>query len=432
MPPISYLRSCVIAATCLALTACAAVDQFGSRVDDANTNSQDATNRETLLNIVRASKYQPLNFIAITQVSGSQTESVTTGLPTVSIGPAQTAANHIYQISNSVNSQANGSYQSNPLISAQFTTGMLAPISPTTLAYLTAAHPRETVLHLTIEAIVLRHSRKMYRFRNLRTPDEKVDECVATLRNNPNRLAVTRCNYTQFVDVLSMLIERGLTAELVPDINRNGAESGNGNGAAPVAKAGGGAAGAGAGGSGAATGGAGAASGAATSGGGSGSGGDKTPLSAKGRFCFDPTRSNVKSFQPFCGDFRQSRSDAQSKVLKADLPGIGLSEVTIVARSPFGAYRAIGEMTRYTEPWRFYLSDESNGLVQEHREPFVNISETGADGCFAWIVYEATNYCVPRYSRHTALLFNILQELRNLSTSPNDLNAAFSVRLVSN
>src|SRR4029077_1812159 len=120
------------------LSGCAAVDQFGSRVYDANLNSQNALNDETLLNIVRASKYHSPNFIGISQITGGQSEQLTTGLPTVSIGPGQTAANHVYQISNSVVSGATGGYQSNPLISTAFQNAMLTPVSQRTVAQLIA------------------------------------------------------------------------------------------------------------------------------------------------------------------------------------------------------------------------------------------------------------------------------------------------------
>ena len=39
---------------------CAAVDQYQARVDDANLNSQNALNNETLLNIVRSSRFESL------------------------------------------------------------------------------------------------------------------------------------------------------------------------------------------------------------------------------------------------------------------------------------------------------------------------------------------------------------------------------------
>jgi hypothetical protein len=44
-------------------------------------------------------------------------------------------------------------------------------------------------------------------------------------------------------------------------------------------------------------------------------------------------------------------------------------------------------------------------------------------------MYGGQFYCVPSYSRHTAMLMDILIQLRNLSIQSADLNSAFTVRL---
>jgi hypothetical protein len=125
------------------LAACASVDQFGSRTYDGNLNSQNATNQEILLNIIRASSYQSTNFFAITQVTGSQVETLTTGLPTITLGPGLTTAQRQAVISDSLANGVTGGYQSNPLVSSTFSEGMLSPTSLRTIALLFWSHPRE-------------------------------------------------------------------------------------------------------------------------------------------------------------------------------------------------------------------------------------------------------------------------------------------------
>src|ERR1700743_1383387 len=122
----------------LLLSACATVAQFGERIYDGNRNAVLAQNQETLVNIVRASNLQPLNFVGISQVSGGQTESLNSGLPTITLGPAQTIAQHQFQFTNSLQSGVSGGYQASPLVSTAFSTGMLSPISPKILAFLVA------------------------------------------------------------------------------------------------------------------------------------------------------------------------------------------------------------------------------------------------------------------------------------------------------
>src|SRR5580704_2078710 len=79
---------------------CASVDQYGSRAYDGNLNTQDAFNKEILANIVRASQYQALSWNPPSQITGSQMEQLTTGLPTINTGPQQMTP-YQYSISNS-------------------------------------------------------------------------------------------------------------------------------------------------------------------------------------------------------------------------------------------------------------------------------------------------------------------------------------------
>src|SRR5262245_39939000 len=135
------------------LGACALVDQYGSRAYDGNLNTQNAINQEVLLNIVRASRYQSISWNPATQITGSQTETLSTGLPTINIGPAQTAANHIYSITNSLSSGVNGAFTTTPLATTAFQTGMLTPVGLKTVAALTTYYPRDVVFYALIAAI---------------------------------------------------------------------------------------------------------------------------------------------------------------------------------------------------------------------------------------------------------------------------------------
>src|SRR5437764_10797897 len=94
------------------LPGCAFVDNFAPRVYDGNLGSQLAVNQETLLNIVRASRLQSLNFMAISQVAGNQTEDLKVGLPTITLGPGQTVAQRQFVFGNNIiDSSAQGSFQ---------------------------------------------------------------------------------------------------------------------------------------------------------------------------------------------------------------------------------------------------------------------------------------------------------------------------------
>ena len=103
--------------------------------------------------IVRASRFQSLNFIGISQIAGAQSEALTTGLPTITIGSHLTPAQHQVVITNSLASGVSSSYQASPLVSTSFHSGMLQPIDYRTFALLIASHQREPVFYLVVDRI---------------------------------------------------------------------------------------------------------------------------------------------------------------------------------------------------------------------------------------------------------------------------------------
>ena len=64
--------------------------QLEPRAGVINHQTDNARNNEILLNIIRASYSQPLNFVPISKASGTQTTDLKVGLPTFTLGPFQT------------------------------------------------------------------------------------------------------------------------------------------------------------------------------------------------------------------------------------------------------------------------------------------------------------------------------------------------------
>jgi hypothetical protein len=372
-------------------------------------------NKETLLNIARASMLEPLSFVAITQVQGSQTETLTTGLPAISFGPGQTAANHVYQISNSLASAVNGSYQSAPLVSTAFQTGMLSPVDPRTVANLILAHPREPVLYALIESISIKQkSGPVYRFRNDPLQDEASLDCRDLLTRTPaeNLIRyVNNCNYSLFINYLGVLNAGGLTSELLPTKSASNSEGQKkpASGAPAAAPPG-------------------AAPAPAKPSVGTPSTGTTTIV---GHLCFDPTRSIEGIKAPTCGTLK-SLDPAKNDPVSFSIPGFGTVEITISMRSPLAVYQYLGKFLRSKQkPWTGYVSDDARSLLATG-EPFLNIISVPAEKCFTSVSYGEGFYCVPVSSLHTKMLLNILQELKNMNISPNDLNSALSVRVIGN
>jgi hypothetical protein len=410
------------------LTGCAAVDQYGSRIYDANLNSQNALNQEVLLNVVRASRFQSANFMAISQVTGGQTEMVSTGLPTVSFGPGQTAANHVYQVSNSVQSTVQGGYQSNPLISTAFQNGMMSPVSDRTIALLAASRPREIVFFLLLDGIEVIIDRKHFLLKNDPSQDLTLDDprtCDEILADSLEKEMLgpgAQCSYTKFKFLLQSLIGNGLTAELVD--SSGAANSGTGTSAA-------------------------------------------NPSGLPGHFCFDPAVAGLNSqkrrsaFRNLCGpkDPKQPKPSltrtvsssvkttegktettnststtgaipeaSSPKNVAFDIPYIGRAELRFVRRSPIGAINYLGIFLREGPFFLNYASAPAQRVLPDH-EPYLSVVPFSSAGCYTSLDYMGQTYCVPATSAHTPMIMDMVEALRNLNIQPADVNSAFTVRL---
>lgn len=419
------------------LCSCATVDQFGERIYDGNRNSDIAQNQETLINIVRSSSFQPLNFVGISQVTGGQSEQLNTGFPTVTIGPLQTAVQHQFQISNSLQSGVTGGYQASPLVSTVFSTGMLSPISPKILAYFVASYPREPVFFSVIESITVRSklSGRIIRLVNDPTRDHvndpNNDTCAPLALDDAGQMfaAADRCSYSLFINLLGRLTNRGLTAELVksksspkivaqkaadqkvtpagqkpPAADQKPAApaAADQKSTAPTA----------------------AANNATPKSTGSTAANTSAP-SYEGQLCFDTTISLRMVAQPQCG----GGSKNTSRVTIA-FPDIGPVDLDVYLRSPIGVFNYYGKLlNKQPAVWRpYYFTYQARNLVGD--EPFLNVVRgESPTGCFVSVRYSGEVFCVPSSSRHTALLMTLLLHLRNLNIQPSDLNSAFSVHL---
>jgi hypothetical protein len=408
------------------LTACASVDQFGSRIYDGNLNSQNATNQEILLNIIRASRYQSTNFLAITQVTGGQSELLTTGLPTITFGPAQTATQHQAVISNSLASGVTGGYQSNPLVSSAFSEGMLSPISLRTIALLLGSHPREAVFYATIDSIRLKLLGRVDTYRNDPSydtpPNGQALSChnmfeVAAEREDVSFFKTREdvCNYTKFASFLLKFLDFGLYAELVP-ANPTASKAGTPTSAAA----------------------------------------NTTPSTtntqstnataspqATGQLCFDPSHAELEDYRRelLGSKFKQAVCKVHTSASKArptnqagnliiPFTGIGNVELDAVTfRSPSGVFQYLGTVWRNDESYLIHYGTREAQALLQPSVPYINIIQGNSD-CFVALRFHGAQYCVPQGSDNTALLMDILVQLRNLSITPSDLNSAFSVRVI--
>src|SRR6516162_5255467 len=235
---------CVLAVSWLttSLTACSFVDNFTPRQYSLNIHSQDALNQETLLNIIRASRLQPLNFMGISLLTGNQSEDFRIGLPTITFGPGQSSTFREFIFTgNVIDSSASAGFNMNPLISTDFQRAMLTPVSQNTLADLMVSYPREAALYMIIARLKLTSGKTVSVLRNDPGDDRDfVDETGAIIPCNEifadlkddNRANTYRplaritselyspendryCAFSKFAAVLHIALSYGLTATRV-------------------------------------------------------------------------------------------------------------------------------------------------------------------------------------------------------------------------
>jgi hypothetical protein len=403
----------VLGLGCLGLLcACATVDQFGSRLYDGNTNSQNALNQETLLNILRSARHQTPNFIGVSQITGGQTEVLSTGLPTINIGPHQTAAQQVYSISNNLTSTVNSTYQANPLLSTNFQEGMLFPVNFKQLALLIGSHPRELVFHLAIDSIIISRNGREYVYLNDPTYNNTkndstrgIEQSCSERLSSPNRWLAKEmfddsqlCNYSKFVTWLQLYIDYGLTAELTANVT----STGEGTAPSPATNT------------------------VNTKSPTNQTGNTKVPESV-GKLCFDRTLKVASLTHGTDLLNCSTESKTKSHVPFSSTLGYNYGVVTlerINLRSALGMFQYVAKAWGTTD--QLYYTQDAVSLLNG---PLVNIVNSSSPSCYSTATFEGVSWCIPEDAEKTAVVLDMLQDMRNFAIQPTDLNSAFTVHV---
>ena len=155
----------------LGLSACVAMGAIDRSAGTIDRSVGTARNTSILLNIVRASRQEPLYFYSISRVSGSATEDFKFSLPAVSVGPNRTIAQKNYTFGlnglNVLDNQRSGSFDVALLESKNFYQGMLAPLDLLEInLLLKQGFPRELVYRLAVQDITIYDKHGLNRYLN--------------------------------------------------------------------------------------------------------------------------------------------------------------------------------------------------------------------------------------------------------------------------
>jgi len=201
---ISPLKFLVLIGSLSLLSACAVAPSFSDMSNAYQTEVEKYSNNNILLNVVRASKRMPLSFLDIPSVLGTGT--VNTGLSWTemwtSTGFLGAATAGIGNTLNPTLSTSRGfNFTQSSLDNADFTKGFISPINMANVSFFMAGRTSKHLLfNLFVESLSFQRDGKQI-----------------TLINDPYS-----ANYQDFTKAMNLLVELGLTTEMVQKMNMVG------------------------------------------------------------------------------------------------------------------------------------------------------------------------------------------------------------------
>jgi hypothetical protein len=397
----------LVALLATALSGCIAFGSIDKRVQSINRGVANAQNTALLMNVVRASLSEPLYFTSTSAVHGAGTEEFDFSLPSVSFGPGLVDAQRNYTIgaTNSLNSNTSTSFDVDVLGSKDFYAGMLTPLEADDVNLLfSQGYSREMVLYLVVDRL------KVTDVSALAPGADDSHAPTAVYFNDP-----TNPTFAIFKTFVDQAMLHGLTTEMIPPPEAPPP-------AADQSKAGGGAV---------------------------FTGGTlnivvsqaekKDDAGPKARLCYDwalATETAKRDFtaeSPRCGALSAEQAKAVVRGGSSVLPvkiGDRRYEIVVYTRSIFGVFKYLGGLVAHDRESAVRLHHYSELTSEETNDgQLLDIGRRGGD-CFAQVNYRGGEYCVPNHgSENTKTIFNVLNALLALKTSPGDLPATQTVRI---
>ncbi len=390
-------RLAVVAISFLA-SACAFSDHFDNRVGRYDIAAEQARDAMILTNIIRASHAEPLSFVQLGQVTGSNTSSAQMGLPSLFLGPfspvaataalqkqvvfGASAAGGSGYVGNSASTSGSTNFGVTPQETQGFYDGLLREVSPYYLDFFRQQGlSRELLFYLFTDTVI---------------------ENGQEIPNDPSDPA----ELTKFKRVLGYAMEYGLWAEPVPPepskkaaprmvVELVGASS-SANPNNPGA-------------------------GAPNS--------SKDRVNSDYRLCFNKTFGSKSvhdwdTVKPICGS-KEKSGDPRTVTFK------GMEE-RVIPRSPFAMFQFLGKVVAGGEDAEIELkSKEAVGHGPLQDSDLFSL-QTGSSGpCFLSVDYEGESYCVPlKGAVNTKRILSLLTQLIALNTTISEIPVTPTVQIL--
>lgn len=382
------MRVAAAAAALLLLGGCLTFGSIETRGTNINEGIGVMQNRAILLNLVRASRNEPLYFTSINQVQAQGAADLKLSAPLVLTGGGLSLAQRAFTWNSGgstfLDNSTNTNFQVGVYSTQAFYSGMLAPLGLTEVDLLLhQGFPRELVFYLVIDKAKLT---------NVKTGQTII------VYNDPTN----RASYAQFVAAIQSAMVHGLVTE-VPQSHETGeaprAASGGPGPPAPIAV--------------------------------------KPPPPPAPQLCFEPALATTDAKTEFaelaqegkppnfCGGGPRARANSR---LTVRLFGQDI-EVEVTTRSIYGIFRYLGQVLAHPDSVP-QLVDYGVPSETTPAGPLLSVNPDSAlpGGCFSEVRYEGGSYCVPQDgAQNTKTIFNVLSVLVALKQSPGDLPATATV-----
>jgi hypothetical protein len=383
------------------LGACAFVDSIAPRYDTINRGTDEARNKAILLNIVRASHNEPLNFVAFSKVSGTTQMSYTLGSPSFLVGPNPAGAaalptpgrDVIFGNASNLNTaaQASNNFDISTFETKDFYNALLRPVDLPTLNYfIRQGYSRELLFWLFADTIEETVRGQSYGYHYVPGHHEKGCNVI---------LGRQKC----FEDLIEIAVATGLTVE-TKSIEKPAQQKGGGG--------------------------------------------------VYARFCFDQllqkrndlgdTERGIqelghlqtlvwsRAHLPACrtnwnpaakASAQKGNTETDTLIFEQPITPVGPVRYRIVTRSTFGIYQFLGQLLATGAADNLTLTDNAD-------DNLLTVVRGGEQNCFQSLSYKDSSYCVPDAAKNTKQIFQLLAQLVALQTSSQDLAITPTVRVL--
>ncbi len=401
----ALVRILLVAATSLALSGCLTLGRIETRGTTVDESVGTMQNRWTLLNLVRASRGEPLTFLSLTSVQAQGAADIKIGAPSFNEGPriSSIAAQKLFAFNTGGSTFFDNSTNTNMALAVYntqaFYSGMLQPLGLDEVDLLLhQGFPRELIFYLVIDKVKL---------------TDQQTGVSRIIYNDP-----TSPTYDTFKLAIQAAMDHGLTTEVAPGPEHAAAAgpSASATGIAAVTQPPGGA--------------------------------EKGPA-PHAEECFEKALATDVALDEFAELQKEGKTPnfcgephaAGPQQLTVRLFGRD-TEVEVTTRSTYGMFSYLGavlniagsaDAPRLIDYGKDYQTRDKTIIPPERTPegPLVNVNGTGGplgSGCFTAVGYSGQTYCVPQQdSLITKDIFNVLTVLVALKQSPGDLPASQTV-----